>query len=1338
MAVLVAVGGAALGSAVGIGWSAGWLIGSIIGNLLFPAKGQTVEGSRLSDLSVTSSAYGAAIGVCYGTVRTAGNMIWSTGLEEVKTTKKQGGKGMGGGGQTTVTYSYYASFAIAFCEGVADRVLRMWADGKLIYDTTGSGEDITSVDLKFRFYQGSEHQNPDGLILADKGASLTPAFRGLCYIVFERLPLENFGNRIPSITAEITFDGESLHPVLRADFLTTGEGGLSSSFQTDEVFPDFDRSVFYTIGTGDRVIRRFNLRTMVEERQNQIGNDNFGEDISILGLLGVSKNGYLFANSTASNSRPIHLIDPNTLEIRSTFGYSSNALSTSPTHAEAIMNAFSASPYSGTGRVYMLFGSVFHTASLFDVSAGTVKYLWDSDTYGDITESRMLGVCAGAVGDTFCEAYYMVGPRYIGATSSPVRIKKLTIMDGAFYDYSSDTQVGVTDADSVILSPEDLIPGQTSLLNCKGLLYDETDDCLMLYAQAGVSPFTEYLIKVNPSSGEVVWRTVVPAIVNEQAGWNRSRISNGIYGYMVNERAYAVYTASGEMFYYDTGWTSDLFATGAGWWDGNTNTVTGVRSSAPALAKWFFFRGSGNGVGLDYVVSDICQRSGLTADDIDVTDLASQTVMGFILSRQSPARSFIEQLAGVYLFDGVESDYILKFMLRDGKSVAATITQEELATLDDSGEFFKETRTQEVELPLRLTLTYMDPDNDYQQQAHSAKRILNPVPTMSSRNELSQEVPLVMTADFAKQAAEKILFASWIERVSYSLMIPWKYLYLDPADVVQINLDSGTQFRTRLVQTDVGAGFSIDVAALSEDEAQYASSAEAYGGEGPLETEFLSAAITKLLLLACPLLRDSDDVSRTVSKLYYFMGGYGQRGWNSAILYKSSEGTEYTEVGASIAEMTWGTAANALGDTDAPFATDKTNTLTVYLNTNVEDGLASATALEVLNGANAAALVTQSGDVEVIQFQTATLNSNGSYTLSNLLRGRRGTEWATGLHSAGDIFLLLEQSTGSTLSLALGEVNADRFYKAATSGRYFEDAPVTELASPGNDLRPYAPVQLAKTSGSWGSDISLEWVRRTRIGGGLRDGGGSVPLAETSEAYEVDILFGNIVVRTIEDLTSPSAIYTAAQQASDFPGGFVDLTSTLLTNPSFEDGNLNAWSFSVDSVNAIRSGTDDNIAAPQDGLYWLSMEEYPAAEITASQNVDLSAWQAQIAQGVAQVRVGAYVASTLADLDYGKIVLTWFAADGTTFGTASSANVDPADDGSWTLVQVTDSIPVDAKTLQIALVGTKLNGSYTNVCWDNVTLELDEGTKKSLRFQVYQISAEVGRGFGSAIKTVEV
>jgi hypothetical protein len=76
-------------------------------------------------------------------------------------------------------------------------------------------------------------------------------------------------------------------------------------------------------------------------------------------------------------------------------------------------------------------------------------------------------------------------------------------------------------------------------------------------------------------------------------------------------------------------------------------------------------------------------------------------------------------------------------------------------------------------------------------------------------------------------------------------------------------------------------------------------------------------------------------------------------------------------------------------------------------------------------------------------------------------------------------------------------------------------------------------------SGSFGADITLSWVRRTRVGGDLEDGFGTVLLAEDSEEYELEILGpDDDVRRTVTGLTSPSFTYTAAMQALDFPEGY--------------------------------------------------------------------------------------------------------------------------------------------------------------------------------------------------------
>src|SRR5690606_7321119 len=106
------------------------------------------------------------------------------------------------------------SFAVAFCEGAVSRLGRIWADGQIL--------DTSQITL--RFYAGSETQQVDSLIEAKQGAANAPAYRGVCYIVFERLLLGQFGNRIPNISAELCRTVGELEPEVRAINVIPGAG----------------------------------------------------------------------------------------------------------------------------------------------------------------------------------------------------------------------------------------------------------------------------------------------------------------------------------------------------------------------------------------------------------------------------------------------------------------------------------------------------------------------------------------------------------------------------------------------------------------------------------------------------------------------------------------------------------------------------------------------------------------------------------------------------------------------------------------------------------------------------------------------------------------------------------------------------------------------------------------------------------------------------------------------------------------------------------------------------------------------------------------------------------
>jgi len=204
-----AVGGAIAGPfGAMVGRALGGLAGAAIDNaLLSSSEGggtRIVEGPRLAEMSGLASTEGAPIPRVWGRARVGGQVIWATRFEEETTVTvhrepKRGGKSLGGGSRraTTreVTYAYYANLAIGLCEGPIAFVRRVWADGREL--------DLTGITM--RVHRGDEHQPPDPLIVAKEGEA--PAYRGLAYVVFERLPLEPFGNRVPQFAFEVVRGG---------------------------------------------------------------------------------------------------------------------------------------------------------------------------------------------------------------------------------------------------------------------------------------------------------------------------------------------------------------------------------------------------------------------------------------------------------------------------------------------------------------------------------------------------------------------------------------------------------------------------------------------------------------------------------------------------------------------------------------------------------------------------------------------------------------------------------------------------------------------------------------------------------------------------------------------------------------------------------------------------------------------------------------------------------------------------------------------------------------------------------------------------------------------------
>jgi hypothetical protein len=196
--------------------------------------------------------------------------------------------------------------------------------------------------------------------------------------------------------------------------------------------------------------------------------------------------------------------------------------------------------------------------------------------------------------------------------------------------------------------------------------------------------------------------------------------------------------------------------------------------------------------------------------------------------------------------------------------------------------------------------------------------------------------------------------------------------------------------------------------------------------------------------------------------------------------------------------------------------------------------LASATPDAILaGGTNSLAVRTPDGDWEIVQFADAELTGPQTYRLTKLLRGRLGTEHAIRSPLAIGAPMVLLNEAVAKIDGKSAERLASRFYRWGPQSLDIADPAwqQTTFATKAVGRMPWSPVEIAGARPG-GGDLAITWIRRTRFGGVWADGV-DVPLNEESERYEVDVMNGANVARTIAT-TAPNASYTAAQQIADF------------------------------------------------------------------------------------------------------------------------------------------------------------------------------------------------------------
>ena len=518
-------------------------------------------------------------------------------------------------------------------------------------------------------------------------------------------------------------------------------------------------------------------------------------------------------------------------------------------------------------------------------------------------------------------------------------------------------------------------------------------------------------------------------------------------------------------------------------------------------------------VTLQSIAEELLERLELDPSEFDMSAFSAITVSGYMIPNRMELAGAMTLLLRAFNADIIECDGELRGVLKDVAASFALDNQWLGCTTDGdaAADRFVVTRIQELELPRSVDVRYVSPANDHQQFVQRAVRLV-----ADTQGEVTLDLPLVLTNDHARHIAETTLYEEWEGRTRYATSHPLMYLEIAPGDVGTIVVDGITR-TVRVLEQLIGMPGHVELVLAQHDNSVYTQYVE--GAAPPAGAEVSAPGLYTIWVQDINALRDDDANSAC---LY---GGASRGG--------SWVGTAITTNSVPPLNSAWirnapfqvglrsaiGELVTSLAVAD-PGVWDRTNTVDVELAAGT---LSSATEDEVLAGANLCII----GN-EILQFATATLIGTNTYRLSTLLRGRRGSEWAIATHSIGSKFAMADNLLAASFPVtSLGLA----FNMRVTNGWDLISNEESGTAACRSRM-PYAPCNV-RGSRDGGDNLTITWDRRSRTAplGPFAE----PPLDETSEMYEVDIMNGMSVARTISS-TSPTCTYTAAQQVTDFGG----------------------------------------------------------------------------------------------------------------------------------------------------------------------------------------------------------
>ncbi|MBR2141436.1 MAG: glycoside hydrolase TIM-barrel-like domain-containing protein [Rickettsiales bacterium] len=489
---------------------------------------------------------------------------------------------------------------------------------------------------------------------------------------------------------------------------------------------------------------------------------------------------------------------------------------------------------------------------------------------------------------------------------------------------------------------------------------------------------------------------------------------------------------------------TDIWADGVNWeYDYCLNGKTGISNAKVSINQLF-------------------NDADLNADLIEDIDV-DEFVDGFVINNSMTVMDVIQILQKVYFFDCVENDGKISFISNRSSGLdnddTVTIYEGELLPMDDNNYIVVNT-INNSELPKRIDLIFLDKNNDYDAKSVYAER----TGIVSDRREI-ETLPVVLDESRARNIVETLLYSTWLEKNTFNFIIPMKYVYINPADVVKLQIQNNV-YTLKIINLKIEDNTIKVVATIFDNTIYHYQSTITLNNNITLVQD---VGKTKFEILEIPAINHN----MLESIHLFFLITNELNSWNGATLYFSNNNKKsYKFFNETKVLSTVGVVLNE-PEIVKPYYFDIKNVLKVKFNNNINtDLLINVDDYELLNGANIAIY----GN-EIIQFKYVILNEDGTYSIYGLLRGLFNTETEINKHSIYDRFAIINDNI-PTHELDYNSIDLIHDYKVVSVGDNFSNSNDCNYKITGTNLKPFKPCHVHYKI--FNNYIHFEWCEKGR------------------------------------------------------------------------------------------------------------------------------------------------------------------------------------------------------------------------------------------------------------------